>query len=247
MISIVAEGASVPDTAKVEDARYRRNGEDGDRCTYGSQCASRYCKNGHCACKDDIPKGIFRNDCSFWTVRGGGCDANFPPFHQASGKIKDYCQISCKNCMVFRTAVTSENCAIGLKVRIGKDCIRGEGGRNCRRGTGTITKCLESKKANVLWDDITSGYRIGYNGFFDLFISDDNICERVDPAFCQGVSNQTCSVSEPARFECPYTCGECECKDDPDSCVNVSHVHCEHFQDLKDICPFSCGVSGKTV
>ena len=70
-------------------------------------------------------------------------------------------------------AVTSENCAFGLKVRRGKDWKWGSqdfvGGKE---SIGTITRCKEDNWTNVQWDGgISAIYRIGDNGYFDLSIS----------------------------------------------------------------------------
>ena len=74
-------------------------------------------------------------------------------------------------------SVTSENCAIGLKVRRGKDWKWGTQDHvDGKEGIGTITRCNEDENGNVvkwakvLWDGgICQIYRIGAGGYFDLF------------------------------------------------------------------------------
>ena len=53
------------------------------------------------ACKDDIPSGAYTNDCYYWIKARNppiGCDGFFPSYFQVSGKVKDYCHVSCNIC-----------------------------------------------------------------------------------------------------------------------------------------------------
>ena len=53
------------------------------------------------ACKDDIPSGAYTNDCYYWIKSRNppiGCDGFFPSYFQVSGKVKDYCHVSCNIC-----------------------------------------------------------------------------------------------------------------------------------------------------
>ena len=38
-------------------------------------------------------------ECSHWVADATyGCDADFPDYYPLSGKIKDYCKLSCNSC-----------------------------------------------------------------------------------------------------------------------------------------------------
>ena len=55
---------------------------------------------------------------------------------------------------------------------------------------------------------------------------------------------QTCLAIEQVRNDCPYTCGECVCKDIPEGWGNANNATCKRYPQMKDNCPLSCGLCG---
>jgi hypothetical protein len=111
----------------------------------------------------DWPKGCYESNDVYFNQHGSG-SANI-----------NAAQI-CKSAV----SVTSENCAIGLKVQKGKDwtdyvtrfghILDTLDHVDGKESIGTITVCYEHKVAEVKLDDgKRSDYRIGSEGYFDLF------------------------------------------------------------------------------
>ena len=49
-------------------------------------------------CSNSMPSlGV--KDCNYWVTDATyGCDASFPDYYMLSGKIKNYCKLSCNSC-----------------------------------------------------------------------------------------------------------------------------------------------------
>jgi len=116
-------------------------------------------------CKDDIPIGAYRNDCSYWINNKGGCDANFPSGHQASGKIKDYCRLSCKICMgQYQYQLTEEGKTCS---DISLNMIADE--RECKKAVEDYGK---QYWGNEIESTYPSGcYYLGLHGYFNKHAS----------------------------------------------------------------------------